>query len=148
MPEIHVSSEISRPPEAVFALIADITHYGRWLSPSSAYRETTDVSDTPIKAGTTYVDKNPRGMMTGQVTEYQPYTRIGFHQTQKNPNLDVTIRYQLTPVAGGTRLERSTTIVASGLARLIQPLVVGMTRRENQRTLAALKAYLEAQPHP
>ena len=147
MPDIHLSVEINRPPEIVFNLLADIANYSRWLPPSKDYSETVDISESPVKQGTTYLDKNPTNVLFGEVTEYQPYTRIVFHQATEKPSLDVIIRYVLSPVANGTRLERISTITTAGMFRLIQPFVVWRVRQENQRTLAALKNYLESQAH-
>ena len=146
MPDIHISVDINRPPEAVFNLLADIAHYSKWLPPSKTYIETTDISDMPIRQGTTYVDKNTNGVMLGHVDEYQPYSRIVFHQIGKNPNVEVRAQYQLSPTSQGTHLERTTTVVMSGIFRLLQPIGVRQVRAENERTLAILKAYLEAQP--
>ncbi|MFN8451443.1 MAG: SRPBCC family protein [Anaerolineae bacterium] len=145
MPDIHLSVDIERPPEAVFDLLADIAHYHRWLPPSKTYSETVEISDSPIKQGTTYVDRNSTNVLYGEVIEYQPPTRIVFHQASEKPGLDVTIRYVLTPTASGTHLERTTTIRTARLLRLLQRLVVQRIREENGRTLAALKAHLEAQ---
>lgn len=143
MPDIHLPIDIGSAPEAVFNTLVDIAHYGRWLAPSGTYRETTEVSELPVRQGTTYVDRNPSGVMNGEVIEYQFPARLSFHQATANPGLDITIRYQLTPQDGGTHLERTTTIVTVGLMRLIQPIVVGTIRRENRRTLSALRDYLE-----
>jgi len=142
MPDLHYSLDINRPPEAVFTLIADIAHYSQWLPPSKTYVETT-VSESPIKAGSTYLDKNTSGMLYGEVLEYEPYTRVAFHQATKPPSIDITIHYVFSPLNSGTHLERTTSIVTSGFYRLLQPLVVARIREENQRTLGVLKAYLE-----
>jgi uncharacterized protein YndB with AHSA1/START domain len=144
MPDIHVSVDINRPPEAVFNALADIAHYRNWLPPSKTYIETTDISDMPIKLGTTYVDKNTTGSMDGHVDEFQPNSRIVFHQIGKKPNIEITAAYQLTPIPQGTHLERTTILVMSGIFRLIQPIAVSRTRADNERTLATLKAYLES----
>ena len=144
MPDLQFSTEIHRPPEVVFEALADITHYSRWLPPSKTYIGTVDISELPIKQGTTYVDKNTTGDMRGDVREYQPYTGIAFHQVGKRPDIEITVRYRLTPIAQGTRLERTTSIAFSGVYRLLQPIAVPRIRQENARTLALLKAYLEA----
>jgi uncharacterized protein YndB with AHSA1/START domain len=146
MADIHLSVDIQRPPEDVFNLLADIAHYQRWLPPSKTYIETTDISDMPIKQGTTYVDKNTNGVMMGTVQEYQPNSLIVFHQVGKNPNVDITARYELSPKGQGTHLERTTMMSMSGLWRLLQPIAARQVQAENERTLNTLKAYLEAQP--
>ena len=145
MPDIHLTVEIGRPPEVVFDLIADIPGYSRWLPSSGNYSGTVDVSESPVKLGTTYLDTNPVNRMNGEVTAYQPPARITFHQATPKPGMDVTVRYELSSTAEGTHLERTTSVRTGGVLRLLQPIVVRRTRQENQRTLAALKAYLEAQ---
>lgn len=144
MPEFHLSIDIQSPPEVVFDLLADIAHYSRWLPPSGTYRETGTVSESPVRLGTTYHDHNNAGEMLGEVTEYQPPTRLGFREATQKPGLVITIVYRLSPLGDGTHVERTSTLVTAGIIRLAQPLVVATTRRENQRTLNALKAYLES----
>jgi uncharacterized protein YndB with AHSA1/START domain len=145
MADIHLSIDINRPPEAVFDTLADITRYSRWLPPSNTYNETTDVSDSLVRAGTTYVDKNTSRAMYGQVREYKPYSRLVFHQATKGKifGMEITVRYDLARTDTGTHLERTTSVHTLGLMRLLEAVVVGRTRQENQRTLEALKAYLE-----
>lgn len=143
MPELHFSVDINRPPEAVFNLIADVAHYSRWLPPSKTYVETLDLSDSPIKQGTTYVDKNASNVMRGEVSECTPYSRIVFHQATKDRSLDITIHYDFAAKGKGTHLARTVTIATGGILRLLQPIVVSRTRQENQRLIGAMKAYLE-----
>ncbi len=145
MADLHFSLDIHAAPEAVFGLIADLANYRRWLPPSKTYAETVDISDTPVRAGATYRDRNTSNTMLGEVRGYQPYSLIEFHQHTVRPGLDITVRYQLSPLAGGTHLERTTSIHTAGLLRLLQPIVVSRTRQENARTLNAMKAYLEKQ---
>jgi hypothetical protein len=47
--------DTARPAEQVFALIADLPNYHRWLPPSDLYGKTTQVSDTPVTLGTSYI---------------------------------------------------------------------------------------------
>src|SRR5258708_3126042 len=144
MPELYFSTAINCPAEDVFNLIADLAHYRRWLPPSNTYAETLDISESPVKAGSTYVDKNRLLTMYGSVPECKPYSRIVFHQATKNPGLDITAAYVLTPTGTATRVERTTTLVTAGWLRLLEPLLVLSTGRENQRTLKIMKSYLES----
>src|SRR5438309_9679686 len=117
MPELQFSTDIKCPAEDVFNLIADLAHYSRWLPPSNTYAETLDISESPVKEGSTYVDRNRLNTMYGTVPECKPYSRIVFHQATKSPSLDITAAYDLSPTSTGTRVERTTTIVTSGLLR-------------------------------
>ena len=136
--------DIARPPERVFALIADLPSYPRWLPPSGLYGSTTQVSETPVTLGTTYVD-GKQAKLRGRVTEYQPPFAIAFHQESRLllSRLAIDIRYRLEPLGAGTRVHRTTTPRLTGVLALLQPLIIGPIRTENLRTLAMMKQYLE-----
>jgi len=104
MPDLHFSTEINCPAEDVFNLIADLAHYSQWLPPSNTYAETLDISESPVKVGSTYVDKNRLNTTYGDVPECAPYSRIVFHQATKRPGLDITATYDLTPTSGQSGL--------------------------------------------
>ncbi len=61
-------------------------------------------------------------------------------------DIDIGIFYTLTPVNGGTRLVRDLKMAMQipGLMRLATPFITAAFRRENLRTLAALKRYCES----
>lgn len=139
----RLSVEIAASPAAVFAALADLPGYAAWLSRSGTYRATVDVSDTPVRQGSTYVDHISGDVMRGEVLVCEPGRCLVFRQTSSKGDLDITIRYQLTPVGSRTRIDRTGTIVTRGRYLLAHPLVVAVTKRENRRTLAALKAHLE-----
>ncbi|MFL6101269.1 MAG: SRPBCC family protein [Actinomycetales bacterium] len=139
----RLSVEIAAPPAAVYAALADLPGYAGWLQPSRTYHATVDVSDTPVRQGSTYTDHTSGDVMQGQVLECEPDRLLLFRQSSHKGDLDITIRYQLTPVGSRTRVDRTGTIVTHGRYRLVHPVVVAVTKRENRRTLAALKAYLE-----
>jgi hypothetical protein len=67
MPASHFTVHIGGPSEIVFALIADLTQYDRWLPRSKAFG-----------LGTTYVDTGPSGAM--QCTHL---SRLLLHSTER-----------------------------------------------------------------
>lgn len=69
-------------------------------------RRTIEVSDDPVRVGTTYVDRTPIGRARGQVLELVPHRRVVFRQALPNGALEVRITYELLPSANGTRLAR------------------------------------------
>jgi carbon monoxide dehydrogenase subunit G len=139
--------DIARPIEPVFALIADLPNYQRWLPQSSLYNMTTQVSDNPIKLGTTYVDRSKQATLNGRITEYLPPHTVGFHQKTRLVlgSLIIDIRYRLEALGAETRVHRTTTPHLSGLLALLGPMIVRSIRNENIRTLAMMKQYLESQ---
>jgi hypothetical protein len=106
------------------------------------------VSETPIRLGTTYVDRSKQGPLHGSVTELQPPHALAFHQETQSPlgRLTIDIHYRLEALGATTRVYRTTTPQLSGALALLRPLIVRSIRNENLRTLARMKQYLEALP--
>lgn len=140
--------DIARPAERVFALIADLPNYHQWLPPSGLYGATTQVSDTPIRLGTTYVD-GKQATLHGRVTEFRPPFVLAFHQEARllRSRLAIDILYRLEPLGVNTRVYRTTTPRLSGLLAFLRPMIVRSIRNENLRTLAMMKQYLEHEGH-
>jgi len=86
----RLSVDIAAPPAAVYAALADLPGYARWLEPSRTYVVTTDVADTPVKTGTTYSDHVSGNVMRGEVLECQPDRLLVFRQATKRGDLDIT----------------------------------------------------------
>ena len=139
--------EIARPVEQVFALIADLPNYSRWLPPSGLYATTSSVSDTPIKLGSTYEDRSRQATLRGSITKYDPPHAISFHQEMRLRigSLIVDIAYRLEADGAGTRVHRTTMPRLSGVVALFGPMVRRSIYAENRRTLAMMKQYLESQ---
>ena len=136
--------DIARPVEQVFALIADLPNYHQWLPPSGLYGTTTQVSDTPLTLGATYID-GKQATLHGRVTEFRPPNALAFHQEAQLllSRLSIDIRYRLEPLGDHTRVYRTTTPRLSGVLALLQPMIERPIRKENLRTLAMMKQYLE-----
>ena len=138
-----ITTEVARPPSEVFALLADLGGFPRWLDPSSTYRATVQVSDDPIVKGTTYTDEVQGMRLHGTVREYEPDHLLVFHQARSDGNLAITISYELEPFGGGTRVVRTGEIATGGFLAALHPIVVRTTVKENVRMMKRLKDYLE-----
>ncbi len=142
---------IEGPPQIIFDLIADMPNYGRWLSGSLAFGETSQVSPYPVRLGTTYLDSGSAGQRPGSVTEYDPPKRIAFHHTMAlklvpiGGDADIHIRYTLEPEGHVTRVIRALDMTMQVPAP-VRPLVIYAFNKENLRILAELKRYVEALP--
>ena len=149
---MQFTSQIAGPPELIFDLVADMPNYGRWLPDSDVFGGTVNVTPYPVRLGTTYVDAGPVEK-PGKVTEFDPPKHISFHHTvqvrQKllNTDIDARIRYTLTPKDGGTFVLRELDLVMDlpAIYRLASPFILRSFRKENVRTLACLKQYVERQ---
>ena len=148
MIEIPSEADISRPANEIFAIIADLRQQDTWLPRSTSFRGTVDLTENPVLLGTTYREPGPLGVRDGMVTEYDPPTRITFHQPMTLRfglgTIDVVLRYVLTPGAGCTHVRRVVTLrIPLRPVKLLQPIVVREFRNESARTLTALKAYAD-----
>ena len=150
MPTLHFTTAINAPPQIVFDRIADFAHYDQWLPPSGMYKSVMEISDNPVKFGSSYVDNGTNSTMYGKVTDYQPPHKIAFHQVTHlkllgfiPAGLEVTIVYQLQANGESTTLTRDVTVQASGLLTLMQSSLLPRIAAESQRILAALKTGLE-----
>lgn len=149
MIDMPSEADIGCPAEKIFDLITDFGGQDRWLPKSSSYHGTTLLSSGPVTLGTAYREPGPFGVRNGTVTEFERPVRITFHQPMTMilhaGTIDVTVRYTLTPAAGGTRVRRLVTIVIPRSLRLARPLLARAFRKESARTLLALKAHADQQ---
>ena len=149
--DLRFTAQIHGSPEMIFDLVADMPNYGRWLPNSSAFGGTVDVTPYPVRLGTTYLDAGPI-QKPGSVTEFDRPRHLSFHHTVQikqsplNTDVDARIRYTFDPRDGGTFVDRSLVLTFNlhGISRLALPLLLYGFRKENNRTLAALKRHVEA----
>jgi hypothetical protein len=148
MTDIPSEAEIHCSAQTLFDLIVDLRRQDRWLSPSSSFHGTTEISSDPVTLGTTYRELEPLGVRNGTVTEFEPPTKITFHQPMTMRFhlgiVDVIMRYTLTPAGDSTHVRRVVTIRIPWPLKLFQPVVVRAFRIESGRTLLALKAYADS----
>jgi uncharacterized protein YndB with AHSA1/START domain len=148
MPIMSLTTEIRRPAAEVFEVITDLRGYGRWLGSSADYGGTTEISDDPVTAGTTYVEPSRVGVRRGTVTEFRAPELVTFDQPMTlRPKvfgvIDIQVTYSLIPVEDGVRLERVVTVALPWQAKPVAPLVLARFRRESVRTVQALKVFAE-----
>ena len=134
-------------PETIFDLITDFRGQDRWLTKSSAFHGTDDVSSNPVTLGATYREPGPFGVRNGTVIEFERPTKITFHQPMtmrlRSGVVDVTVRYTLTSGPGSTHVKRVVTVRVPPSLKPFESLVAGQFRDESARTLLALKAYAD-----
>jgi uncharacterized protein YndB with AHSA1/START domain len=151
MIEVAYETDVAASAEKIFDAIVDLRGYDRWLTESSAFRGTTEISPGPLAVGTTYAEPAPTGTRNGTVTELEPPTRVTFHQpmTMKPRVLgvmDITLRYTLTPSEASTRVRRASTFTLPWQLKLGRAYVVRQFRAEHERVMLALKAFAEGLP--
>jgi hypothetical protein len=147
MVEMPIECDVRCSAETIFDLIVDFQGYGRWLTKSSAFHGTHDISSNPVTVGTTYREPGPFGVRNGTVTELERPTKVTFHQPMtlklRAGTLDVTVRYTLSAANGATHVRRVVTLGIPRSLALVKPLLAQQFRAESARTLLALKAYAD-----
>jgi uncharacterized protein YndB with AHSA1/START domain len=143
----EATTTIDRPIGAVFARLADLNGYRTWMHRTGLFRRTGQTSGGPLGAGTAYFDATRMGTFRGEVTDYQPPSRIGFRETLRWFGSDLMqARPEFRLEADGDR-----TIVHHvaegdlfGVMRLMKPVAALMARMERSRTIASLRRSLES----
>src|SRR5437763_32426 len=72
---------IERPISDVFARLADLDGYRTWMHRAGLFRRSGQASDGHLGLGSAYFDATRMGTFRGEVTHYEPFTRIGFRET-------------------------------------------------------------------
>jgi len=131
-------ADIRCPAETIFDLITDFRGQDRWLTMSSAFHGTHEISSNPVTLGTTYREPGPFGVRHGRVTEFERPAKVTFHQPMTMRlglgTVDVTVRVTLIPAGATTHVKRVVTIGIPWRLKPLQPLLIREFRVESART--------------
>src|SRR3954453_5997568 len=159
---------IDRPIGDVFARLADIDGYRTWMhrtglfprsrptpcGPRGAgshqpgwFRRSGQTSDGPRGAGTAYFDATRMGTFRGQITDYEPPSRIGFRETLRwfgSDLMEARPEYLLEADRDRTIVHHIAGGELFGLMRLMKPVAALLARSERTRTVKSLRRSLES----
>jgi quercetin dioxygenase-like cupin family protein len=140
---IERSVEIERPPEEVFAFVADLRNDSRW---NSAIDEVRQTSEGPLDVGTTFRTAahflGRRFETPEKVTEYEPDRKLST-EVSSGP-LRFTGSRIVEGVAGGTRLTLTAEGRSGGFFGIAEPIFARLAARRLETELSKLKDLLEA----
>ena len=143
MPTITQSVTVNRPVEEVWDFIGSFENTTRW---SRGVLEARQTSDGPLGVGSTLQTVvqafGRRRTADYLVTEYQPDHGFAFKVT--SGPMTSRARYSVEPAGAGTRLTASGEAEATGLYKLLAPILVRTLKRHSEDDLANLKRILEA----
>jgi carbon monoxide dehydrogenase subunit G len=143
MPTITQSVMVNRPVEEVWDFIGSFENTTRW---SRGVLEARQTSDGPLGVGSrlqTVVKAFGRRRTADYlVTEYEPNHAFAFEVT--SGPMTSRARYSVEPAGAGTRLTASGEAQATGLYKLLAPVLVRTLERHSQDDLTNLKRILEA----
>ena len=138
---------INRPIGDVFARLADLDDYGTWMRRTGLFRRSGQTSDGPLGLGTAYIDATRMGTFRGQITDYQPPSRIGFRETLRWFGYDLMEarpEYFLEADQDRTIVHHVAEGELFGLMRLMKPVAALLARSERARTVKSLRRSLES----
>ena len=137
---------IDRTIEEVFARLADLPAYSSWMHRTGLFRRCGQTSDGPIEKGTAYFDATRMGTYRGEVTDFQPPSRIGFRETLRwlGAVMEARPEYFLEADHERTIVHHVAEGELFGWTRLMKPAALLMARSERARTLKSLRRSLES----
>jgi len=143
MPTITQSVTVDRPVQEVWDFISNFENTTRW---SRGVLEARQTSDGPLGIGSTLqtVVKVFGRRRTAHylVTEYEPNHAFAFEVT--SGPMTSRARYSVKPAGAGTRLTASGEAEATGLYKLLAPILIRVLKRHSEDDLANVKRLLEA----
>jgi uncharacterized protein YndB with AHSA1/START domain len=143
----ETSSTIDRPIHDVFMRLADLDGYRTWMRRTGLFRRSGHTSEGPVGLGTTYFDATRMGTFHGEVTEYEPPARIGFHETLRwfgSDLMEARPEYILEANGDKTIVHHVAEGELFGMMRSMKPLAAMLARSERARTVESLRRSLES----
>lgn len=137
---------IDRPIEEVFARLADLPAYSSWMHRTGLFRRCGQVSDGPMKQGTTYFDATRMGTYRGEVITFERPSRIGFRETLQwfGAVMEARPEYILETDQESTTVHHVAEGELFGWTRVMKPVAALLARSERARTLKSLRRSLES----
>lgn len=140
------SIEIQRPPETVWATLADPSTGTRWIK---GITQIELLGPTPVQRGTRFRATRVVGGRTSteeiQVEEHDPPRRFIVGAGMMGGGISLRITYALTPTPGGTRIDSVTHAETRSFgSRLIFGMFWKVLTENDAGNLRALKALLES----
>jgi hypothetical protein len=111
------------------------------------FRRCGQTSDGPLGKGTSYFDASRMGTFRGEVTEFQPPSRIAFRETLRmfgSDLMEARPQYSLEGDGRRTIVHHVAEGELFGPLRVMKPVAAMLARGERARTLESLRRSLES----
>jgi uncharacterized protein YndB with AHSA1/START domain len=144
MPTLTQTQTIDRPAAQVFASIVDVESFPKWNPTTKAARKLTD---GPAGNGTRFeLNINGFGKTLQELQEFKTNQQVKLVPIDKR--VAGGHRFKLTAKGKATQVDHELEMQPKGVFRLFGFMMGGMARTNLDKTAAALKTYVEAQPAP
>jgi carbon monoxide dehydrogenase subunit G len=143
VPQYSHTLEVDASPEAIFAILDDVTRTPEWLGRCTKLENLTG---GPIAVGQQlkyhYKDGSRTGVMDGQVAVHDPNRHLENRFTDKM--MDVSVDFRAEPLgADHTRLTHTITIDTKGMGKVFTPLIKRQLPEQTMGAMTSLKALAE-----
>ena len=143
VPQYSQSMEVEAPPEAIFAILDDVTRTPEWLKRCTKIEA---LSDGPIAVGQKmkyhYKDGSRTGVMDGEVAQHEPNRHLENRFTDRM--MAVSVDFRAEPLdAGRSRLTHTITIDTKGIGRAFTPMIKRQLPDQTMGAMTSLKALAE-----
>jgi len=133
---------ISRSPSDVFAFLVDLNNIPKW---QTGVVSSTVITTGPTKVGTRFTEEVKIGPLRAtakcEVTEFSPDRKMSFNAI--SPSIDYEGQVLVEPWEKGAKLTMTGTAQPKGFWKLVQPMMIGESKRGMKKELAAIKEILE-----
>jgi len=137
----EVTTHIACPVEKVFAFLTDAKNLRAW---QSNLIENQQLTEGTVRVGTQFREVRRTGPrhseIRAEITAYDVNKRFA---TKTLTKPQVTVDYAMESEAGGTRLNYKFVMITSGIMRLLEPLIAGSMKKDNDLDFQKLKSILE-----
>lgn len=133
---------IAASPEAVFALMSDVSRFDQWLD-----MDGRPTSTGPVGVGSRFDSTGRLGPLrvrgSGEVTRFENGRAFGFRMVAPG-SFDFDIVLEIEPTPGGTLLRGSGSMATRRLWRLLDPILRSELEHGEAREARRLKEIVEA----
>ena len=134
-----VTESILASPAEVWANLTDFENASRWMPGVGDF---TPVEDKPLETGAVLTFTARGKARESRITAYEPDRRLALTSTQGG--VTATYEYTLSPAGNGTDIKLNAVCEASGLWKLMHPLIVLAMKKTDSPQLKNLKTMIEA----
>jgi len=142
MAGFNKSEWVARPPKEVFDFITNSDNASKIVSSVKSMAKLTEGS---VGIGTRYRETRLMGGKEQhaelEIVEFAPHQRYAMQNVTEG--IEVVYRYNFQPERGGTRIDLVCELKASGIKKLMLPVVASILKKEDGDHLQRVKKVME-----
>ncbi len=138
-----VKDTIAATPQEVWDYLTDFSNAKAWMT---GVDDMTQVTQGPLEVGTRYEFKSRGKTRESHVSALDRGKRVALTSTQGG--VTATYTYSLDPVGDGTQVMLHAVCKATGLWKLLHPIIAFAMKKSDSSHIANLKAAMARHSYP